>query len=82
MDRCHTVFHILNHVNVLIARLLEPFMPETSNKINNFISDGWTNYEHNTLQLDVLTFKSVRKPDILFKKIADEQIDELKQKFS
>ncbi len=82
MDRCHTILHILNHTAVLIARLLEPFMPETSRIINSFIvSDKLYRYEHNKLVINMLTGKSTNKPQILFKKISDEEISELKQKY-
>jgi methionyl-tRNA synthetase len=82
IDRCYTVFHILNHIAVLIARLLEPFMPETSKTINSFVmADKPYRYKYNSLELDIITGKSTNKPQILFKKITDDQIDELRSKY-
>lgn len=70
-ELCDDTIHIMIHVVALLGRLLSPFMPETSKKIQNILN---FEYKFNTLQVKVIKNK-INKPDILFKKIEDAEIE-------
>ena len=71
---CDISICIMIHVVGLLSRLLYPFMPMASKKISDIL-----NYEYdiNYLKFNLITGK-VNKPEILFNKIEDNEIEEYK----
>ena len=65
-ENAKSVLNILVHIISLIARLLNPFMPETSEKIEKMLNHK---YSFNELVLEVLDNIEINKPEILFKPV-------------
>jgi len=77
-DRCGDILHILCHVLGIISNLLSPFMPTTSERINEMLG---FRYDPQTLQTGVYQGSELQKPTILFSKIDDDAIASLQERF-
>jgi methionyl-tRNA synthetase len=62
-----------------LAVLIDPFLPATAEKIHSFLGTRGSGFD----RLGVLSgIESVRKPELLFRRLEDEEIARFKEKFS
>lgn len=78
--RVEEILNFALQITANAAIALEPFLPETSRKIKGFLNQenlGWNQLG----QLDVLQAgDEIQKPELLFKKIEDEEVERQKNK--
>lgn len=77
---CERNLYLLTNIVKDLAILIQPFLPETSNKIFeqlNLEKKSWSDLGHLSIQNH-----QIGTPLVLFQKIEDKKVIELKQKFS
>lgn len=78
--RVEEILNFALQITANAAIALEPFLPETSRKIKGFLNQenlGWNQFG----QLDILQAgDEINKPELLFSKIEDEQVERQKNK--
>jgi len=79
IEKCKKQFNILVHMVGLISKLIYPFMPRTSSKIEKYLNSS---YPYNKLKLKVYDNIKLNKPEILFNKIDEKYIDQLSKNFN
>jgi methionyl-tRNA synthetase len=72
------VLGILCHFLICLSVMVKPFIPDCYDKIQSFM-----NISHNSFALDINKFKNtkINKPKIIFKRIPNIEIRQLKQKY-
>ena len=72
------VLGILCHFLICLSVMAKPFIPDCYDKIQSFM-----NISHNSFELDINKFKNtkINKPKIIFKRIPNTEIRQLKQKY-
>ena len=78
-DNAKNILGILCHFLICLSVIGRPFIPDCCNKIQQFL-----NIKHDDIILDINKFKNtkINKPDIIFKRIPETEINILKSKFS
>ena len=79
-DKCKSSLYILSNLVKDLAILIEPYLPETSNNI--FKQLGIEKRVWDNLGILIAEDVSINEPSILFEKIEDDKVIELKDKFS
>ena len=80
--RVETILHISNQIVANLAIVLRPFLPNTCDKINQFLGQSELDWS-NAGKLDLLTVgQQIEKPSLLFAKIEDEQIEKQVEKLN
>jgi len=72
------VIKICTNLCKTLALLIQPYIPDASKRLLKILNCNENNFD----KLKELTLKKINKPEILFSKIEDEQIEELKKKTS
>lgn len=72
------ILGILCHFLICLSVMAKPFIPECSDKIQSYM-----NISYNSLDLEINKFSGskVNKPKIIFKRISENEIEELKSKY-
>jgi methionyl-tRNA synthetase len=62
-----------------LAVLVHPYLPDTADRIHSFLGTAGSGTDH----LRILSgIKAVKAPELLFRKLEDEEIEEFKKKFA
>ncbi len=79
-ERAKPVIYVCSNLCNILGILFEPFLPATSKRINAMMDAGKMKFNAKALQLK--PGHKIGKVEILFRKLEDKQIEELKQKTS
>lgn len=79
--RVETILNISCNIVRGVAILLNPFLPESSKKIWNFLNEG-SKMEWSSAKDLRLSDHPIKKPEVLFEKVSNEELEEIKSKFS
>jgi methionyl-tRNA synthetase len=79
-SRQSNVIYICLNIAATLSIVLEPFIPESAEKIRKFLNLK-ENYKWKDALIQLEPGRSIGKFEPLFKKVEDKQVSELKKKF-
>ena len=79
-ERCETVLCICTNLVHTLGTLIKPFLPDTNKKILEMLNSKEKEVKE-SMFAELQKEYSINKPEVLFKKIEDEEIQELREKF-
>ncbi|MCD6368078.1 MAG: methionine--tRNA ligase, partial [Candidatus Aenigmarchaeota archaeon] len=80
-ERVKTILNISCNIVRGVAILLDPFLPDSSKKILEFLNEG-DDVDWKSASELKLSNHPINKPKVLFEKIIDEELEEIKSRFT
>ena len=77
-QKLEVIYNILCHLISYISFLLNPFLPDTSEKLDKILN---YKYREKEFSLNKLNSFELKKPKVLFNKITPEKLNDMKNKF-
>ena len=79
-ERAGTVMYLLANLTKDLAILIEPYLPKTADKIFGLLNVEKLTWK-NLAEFNVESGHKIKEPEILFRKVEDEDIEKLDEKF-
>ncbi len=79
--RVETILNISCNLVRSVSIMINPFLPESSLKIKEFLGDE-NDYKWESARDIVLSGQELKKPEVLFNKIDDDEINEIRKKYA